>query len=176
MSRRHRTHSKNKFEQFASTCPNQHCRRTSLFRRLMPRASPSKKTCCEQFQILQRYVGDERVDGIAALETALQPTLAQLTASRLIGVRRTTNQRSNRGQMRYRELRANLRGDTRGSTFFATTADSRCSSRRISSAIRSYSMPRLLLRRWGGSTTPYNTQASSLQTLGWTAIDAGSLS
>ena len=88
-------------------------------------SKPFKKTCCEQFQILQRYVGDERVDGIAALETALQPHMAQLTASQL-----DWSSPHNEPEIRtavecvIESLRANLRGDTRGSTFFATTADS----------------------------------------------------
>ena len=40
---------------------------------------PFRQTCCQQFQILERYVGGVSVDGLAALRTALRPHMPQLT-------------------------------------------------------------------------------------------------
>lgn len=86
---------------------------------------PFKKTCCQQFQILRQYVGSVDIDGMAALESALQPHMPQLTASR-DDWSSPHNEPDIRNAVEtvIASLRANLGGDIHDSKFFATTADS----------------------------------------------------
>jgi DNA helicase HerA-like ATPase len=86
---------------------------------------PFRKICCQQFRILEQYIGGVSVDGMAALRAALQPHMSQLTANNP-----DWSSPNNEPEIRaatevvIESLRAHMGGNALGSALFATTADS----------------------------------------------------